>query len=225
MSSCLHDHSSQTSILFPLYPLTTSKTNNLLFLRTMDSTTCDRGVPEIVLMEDSPVQRPTPAAGKKTPNRSWWSISGPKPRFKGPTRYVPGWPDDESQDESYTFIHAENKELDQLSADSSSYLRTVKTASISGTSLSMFDNGQASSRGSSESSRGSAASSRRGSDATLYDGTDQPTTSSLDEGAWSRAVTRRCILQELLQTESTYVFGLSSLADVSGNLLFWILFG
>lgn len=132
---------------------------------------------------------------------------------------------------------------DDRSITSSSLLRTVKTASISGTSSSRVSTADrpptigtccaepvsftaAVTATAIPSTSGHAAPTTRTSrkrtsveSASSAGCRDSICSSfrnslSLDEAAWNRAVQRRQILKELVETESTYVIGLKALADV-----------
>lgn len=137
--------------------------------------------------------------------------------FTGPSNWVMGWPDDEALDESYSmfpnFNEPENH-ADNASVASSSLLHRVKTASLSQISLSLFNrprtNTQTSTQRSACHSSGFSGSDARRS----MDSNRLASTLSLDEGAWNRAVQRRQIIKEFLDTETTYVSGLKALADV-----------
>ncbi|KAI5304471.1 hypothetical protein KEM56_006462 [Ascosphaera pollenicola] len=132
---------------------------------------------------------------------------------------------------------------DDRSITSSSLLRTVKTASISGTSSSRVSTvdrpptigtfcaepGSFNNTSFSSSSPPLAAASGPNTKSTRKRTSVDSVTSdpacrdsvcsnfrnslSLDEAAWNRAVQRRQILRELVDTESTYVIGLKALAD------------
>jgi hypothetical protein len=94
-------------------------------------------------------------------------------------------------------------------------LKTVKTASMSMTSLSVFNRPRTNTQGSTQRSA-CHSSGFSGSDARVsIDSNRLASTLSLDEGAWNRAVHRRQAIQEMLNTEATYVAGLKALADVS----------
>lgn len=138
--------------------------------------------------------------------------------FTGPSSWVMGWPDDEALDESYSMFpttsEPENRRADNDSVASSSLLHRVKTASLSQISLSLFNrprtNTQTSTQRSACHSSGFSGSDARRS----VDSNRLASTLSLDEGAWNRAVQRRQIIKEFLDTETTYVSGLKALADV-----------
>ncbi|OJD12577.1 hypothetical protein AJ78_06855 [Emergomyces pasteurianus Ep9510] len=139
------------------------------------------------------------------------------PNYDGPPRYVVGWPDDESKDESYRMCPSlYQSQPDQSSTASSSNLHTVKTASVG--SLSLLTRPRTSTQTSTQRSacRSSAFS---GSDARVsMDSNRLTSTLSLDEGAWNRAVQRRQVIREILETEITYLAGLKALAEVLATL-------
>ncbi|PGH28764.1 hypothetical protein GX50_08492 [[Emmonsia] crescens] len=139
------------------------------------------------------------------------------PNYDGPPRYVVGWPDDESKDESYrmfpSFYHSQP---DQSSTASSSNLQTVKTASVG--SLSMLTRPRTNTQTSTQRSA-CHSSAFSGSDARVsIDSNKLTSTLSLDEGAWNRAVQRRQVIREILETEITYLAGLKALAEVLTTL-------
>ncbi|PGG97136.1 hypothetical protein AJ80_09730 [Polytolypa hystricis UAMH7299] len=135
--------------------------------------------------------------------------------YEGPQRFVLGWPENEALDESYRMLsRVRDDATDKSSVASSSYLRTVKTASISMTNLSMFTRPRTNTQTSTQrsvchSSRFSGSDARRSMDSNKLG-----STLSLDEGAWNRAVHRRQVIRELMDTEATYVAGLKALGDV-----------
>ncbi|ODH52599.1 hypothetical protein GX48_01084 [Paracoccidioides brasiliensis] len=135
------------------------------------------------------------------------------PNYDGPPRYVVGWPDDESKDESYRmFPPFYRAQPDQSSTASSSNLHTVKTASV--TSLSFLTRPRTNTQTSTHRSA-CHSSAFSGSDARVsIDSNRLTSTLSLDEGAWNRAVQRRQVIQEILETEVTYLAGLKALAEV-----------
>lgn len=139
--------------------------------------------------------------------------------FAGPSNYVMGWPDDEALDESYSMFprFQQGSHTDTSSVTSSSILHTVKTASLSQTSLSVLNrprtNTQTSTQRSVCHSSGFSGSDVRRS----IDSNRLASTLSLDEGAWNRAVQRRQIIRELLDTETTYVSGLRALTEVRSD--------
>ncbi|OAX78638.1 hypothetical protein ACJ72_07053 [Emergomyces africanus] len=139
------------------------------------------------------------------------------PNYDGPPRYVVGWPDDESKDESYRMCPSlYQSQPDQSSTASSSNLHTVKTASVG--SLSLLTRPRTSTQTSTQRSacRSSALS---GSDARVsIDSNRLTSTLSLDEGAWNRAVQRRQVIREIMETEITYLAGLKALAEVLATL-------
>ncbi|KAK2761077.1 hypothetical protein FQN53_007763 [Emmonsiellopsis sp. PD_33] len=135
------------------------------------------------------------------------------PNYDGPPRYVVGWPGDESKDESYRmFPPLYKNQPDQSSTASSSNLRTVKTASVS--MASMLTRPRTNTQTSTQ--RSACHSSLfSGSDARVsIDSNRLASTLSLDEGAWNRAVQRRQVIREILDTEVTYLAGLKALAEV-----------
>ena len=139
------------------------------------------------------------------------SMKRKKPPFEGPQRYVYGWPEDEALDESYAmFRRHEYDKPETSSIASSSILRAVKTASISFTSLSSVNRLRTNTRRSVCHSSDPSGSDQRAS----IDSNALSSALSLDESAWNRAVQRRQVIREIIETETTYVAGLKSLTDV-----------
>ncbi|OJD20509.1 hypothetical protein ACJ73_08157 [Blastomyces percursus] len=139
------------------------------------------------------------------------------PNYDGPPRYVVGWPDDESEDESYRmFPSLYQSQPDQSSTASSSNLMTVKTASVG--SLSLLTRPRTNTQTSTQRSA-CHSSAFSGSDARVSMESNKLTsTLSLDEGAWNRAVQRRQVIREILETEITYLAALKALAEVLTTL-------
>ncbi|PGH07565.1 hypothetical protein AJ79_06235 [Helicocarpus griseus UAMH5409] len=139
------------------------------------------------------------------------------PYFDEPPRYVVGWPDDEKKDESYRkFPHLYPSQPDQSSTASSSNLRTIKTASMA--NLSVITRPRTNTQASTQRSA-CHSSVFSGSDARVSIESNRLTsTLSLDEGAWNRAVQRRQVIREVIDTEVTYLAGLKSLAEILTTL-------
>lgn len=172
---------------------------------------------------DNPTNEPTPQAPSSS-NRNqegygfkkWLkSMKSRKNTFTGPQRYVYGWPENEALDESYNMFRKHDYDRPETSSiASSSILRAVKTASVSFTSFSSVNRLHTSTRTSTRQS-GCHSSGPSGSDARAsMDSNALSSALSLDESAWNRAVQRRQIIREILETETTYVAGLKSLTDV-----------
>jgi hypothetical protein len=138
-----------------------------------------------------------------------------RPKYKGPYRYVYGWPEDEAQDVSYTITRNRGSvKTDTSSVASSAVYHAVGTASISGTSLSNSTRARSNTVNSTQQS-GFHSSGPSGSDPrTSTDSNKLTTTLSLDEGAWNRAVKRRQIIGEIVDTEIMYVASIKALSDV-----------
>jgi hypothetical protein len=138
-----------------------------------------------------------------------------RPKYKGPYRYVYGWPEDEAQDASYTITRNRGSvKTDTSSVASSAVYHAVGTASISGTSLSNSTRPRSNTVNSTQQS-GFHGSGPSGSDPrTSTDSNKLTTTLSLDEGAWNRAVKRRQIIGEIVDTEIMYVASIKALSDV-----------
>ncbi|PGH04697.1 hypothetical protein GX51_03364 [Blastomyces parvus] len=173
----------------------------------------------------SSISEPTPvpvmpAANRDSHSFKRWIRSMRKkrtPNYDGPPRYVVGWPDDESEDESYRmFPSLYQSQPDQSSTTSSSNLFTVKTASVG--SLSLLTRPRTNTQTSTQRSA-CHSSAFSGSDARVSIESNKLTsTLSLDEGAWNRAVQRRQVIREILETEITYLAALKALAEVLTTL-------
>lgn len=155
-----------------------------------------------------------------------------------PERYVIGWPEDEATDPSYHMFCAPphgtrgetDADADRASVTSSSILRTVKTASFSGRSISLLSRSRsrpntllsAPRSGAHSSDDPSASDTRLSRLSMTSSGANRlsvRTSLSLDEGAFNRAMHRRQIIKELFETEMTYVSGLKTLADVGFSFM------
>ncbi|KAL2381154.1 hypothetical protein RJZ90_004109 [Blastomyces dermatitidis] len=175
--------------------------------------------------DQSSISEPTavpvmPAANRDSHSFKRWIRSMRKkrtPNYDGPPRYVVGWPDDESEDESYRmFPSLYQSQPDQSSTASSSNLMTVKTASLG--SLSLLTRPRTNTQTSTQRSA-CHSSAFSGSDARVSMESNKLTsTLSLDEGAWNRAVQRRQVIREILETEITYLAALKALAEVLTTL-------
>lgn len=170
----------------------------------------------------SSVSEPTavpliPASNQESHSFKRWIRSMRKrrtPNYDAPPRYVVGWPDDESKDESYRmFPTLYQSQPDRSSTASSSNLHTVKTASVG--SLSMLTRPRTNTQTSTQRSA-CHSSAFSGSDARVsMESSRLTSTLSLDEGAWNRAVQRRQVIREILETEITYLAGLKALVEVN----------
>ncbi|KAL1960063.1 hypothetical protein VTO42DRAFT_235 [Malbranchea cinnamomea] len=99
------------------------------------------------------------------------------------------------------------------SVASTSDLRTVRTASISGTSLRTVNRLRSNTRSSNQPST-CHSSGLIGSNAkVVLEETKLTSTLSLDQSIWDRAVHRRQIIKEMIETEIAYVASLKSLVD------------
>ncbi|EGC49753.1 conserved hypothetical protein [Histoplasma capsulatum var. duboisii H88] len=161
-----------------------------------------------------------PASNQESHSFKRWIRSMRKrrtPNYDAPPRYVVGWPDDESKDESYRmFPTLYQSQPDRSSTASSSNLHTVKTASVG--SLSMLTRPRTNTQTSTQRSA-CHSSALSGSDARVSMESGRLTsTLSLDEGAWNRAVQRRQVIREILETEITYLAGLKALVEVLTTL-------
>lgn len=134
--------------------------------------------------------------------------------------YVHGWPEGNDIDAIYgqeltAFPRIPESQTERSSVASSLLLKTVKTASMSMASLSVFNRPRTNTQASTQRSV-CHSSGFSGSDARVsVDSNRLTSTLSLDEGAWKRAVHRRQAIREILNTEITYVAGLKALSDVS----------
>ncbi|KAI1910469.1 hypothetical protein LOZ65_006366 [Ophidiomyces ophidiicola] len=145
--------------------------------------------------------------------RSWVrSIRNSRSGFsRGPTRFVTDWPEDEGLDESYRMFSEQRISRDDASfVTSSSFLHSIKTATMSLASLSVLNRGRSNTQGSSHhrSSTFSGSDPRRSMESNKLS-----TSVSLDELAWSHAVRRHRVIQELIDTETSYIAILRNLSQ------------
>lgn len=167
-----------------------------------------------------------------------------------PERFVIGWPEDEALDPSYRMLcpgpptspqqrqqppaltgpydnRRDSNDADRASATSSSILRTVKTASFSGRSISLLSRSRSrpntllsaphSSAAHSSGDDPSASDTRLSRLSATSSGGNRLSlrkSVSLDEGAFNRAIHRRQVIKEIFETEMTYLTGLKTLTDV-----------
>lgn len=119
-------------------------------------------------------------------------------------KYVEGWPTVDGNNLS-PHQGSQEQQWEQLSGHSSQ-LGTVKTTSMSIASQSVVR-----SRGTTQSTTNQSGNSDTRTSVDSLRPTLSPT---IDEAAHSRSIKRRHLLQEIVRTESDYVFGLKSLSDV-----------
>ncbi|KAL3458620.1 hypothetical protein BJX64DRAFT_291999 [Aspergillus heterothallicus] len=157
---------------------------------------------------DTPIDRvPTPS-----PFRRWVNSLRPKKTFPVSQRYIEGWQlsPKGSCDDTYLSPHYGSQEQWEKLSGNSSHLGTMKTATVSVTSQSVV-----------RSRRNTQSTTNRSMKSDLRTSIDslRPVLStSIDEEAQNRAIKRRQVLQEIITTESDYIFGLKALT----NLLLYI---
>ncbi|KAL4971508.1 hypothetical protein BDW66DRAFT_165117 [Aspergillus desertorum] len=141
------------------------------------------------------------------PFRRWVNSLRPR-RTYGPEPYIEGWQhifrdsDDQIQ---LSFRQGSLEQQWERLSGKSSHLSTIKTATISITSQSV-----ARSRRNTQSTTNRSKSDFRASIDSL-----RPTlTACIDEEAQNRAIKRRQVLQEIVSTESDYLFDLKALLDL-----------
>ncbi|TPX20393.1 hypothetical protein DIZ76_016281 [Coccidioides immitis] len=130
---------------------------------------------------------------------------------QGPSRFVTDWPEDEGLDDSYRMLPKERISGDDASfVTSSSFLHSVKTASMSLASLSILNRGRSNTQTSSHhrSSTFSGSDPRKSIDSNRL-GSTPP----FDEVAWRHAIQRYQIIQELIDTEVSYISILKNLSQ------------
>ncbi|KAI9370864.1 hypothetical protein BJX61DRAFT_513740 [Aspergillus egyptiacus] len=121
-----------------------------------------------------------------------------------PQRHIEGWPYTAGWDGIYHSSQCGSKEQQWEQLSGSSHLGTVKTA------LSIASQSVARSRRTTQSTHRSRISEPRIS----LDSTRQPLSTIIDEEAENRAAKRRRVLQEIVTTESDYIFDLKALTNL-----------
>ncbi|EEP78643.1 predicted protein [Uncinocarpus reesii 1704] len=169
-------------------------------------------------LEEIPPETESPAAtltqSRANLRFSQWikTVRGSKPNLvQGPSRYVADWPEDEDLDDSSHTVPQERLNRDDASiVSSSSFLHSVKTASMSLASLSIVNRRRSNTQTSSHhrSSTFSGSDPRRSIDSNKLG-----STLSLDESAWTFAIQRFQIIQELIDTEASYISTLKNLSQ------------
>ncbi|KAK2739209.1 hypothetical protein FQN57_006652 [Myotisia sp. PD_48] len=133
------------------------------------------------------------------------------------SRYVAGWPEDDAMDESCDkFPEFQPGSFPDNSSIASSFLhRVVESASLSQVSLGHLTRPRTDTQTSSH----GHSSAFSGSDTRKSTESNRLTSAmSVDEGAWNRAVQRRQIIRELIETETVYVSGLKALGDILSTM-------
>lgn len=144
--------------------------------------------------------------------RNWIRIigRGKKYRFAGAGGSPKGWPSDDISDCCNRCRRRESKVTETGSITSSSNLRMVKTASFDMQSLRTVPRPRSNTQNSNQRSVYGAISAA-GSDVKVStDDFKLP----VDAKAWSRAVHRREVIKEMIETETSYLASLRILADV-----------
>ncbi|KAL2845661.1 hypothetical protein BJY01DRAFT_247592 [Aspergillus pseudoustus] len=147
-----------------------------------------------------------------SPFRRWVNSLRPKKTHPVSQRYIEGWQFSPrgSCDDKYLSPHYGSQEQWEKLSGNSSHLGTMKTTTVSLTSQSVV-----------RSRRNTQSTTNRSMKSDLRASVDslRPVLStSIDEEAQSRAIRRRQVLQEIVTTESDYIFGLKALT----NLLLYI---
>ncbi|KAL3490137.1 hypothetical protein BJX62DRAFT_238429 [Aspergillus germanicus] len=147
-----------------------------------------------------------------SPFRRWVNSLRPKKTSPVSQRYIEGWQFSPrgSYDNTYLSPHYGSQEQWEKQSGNSSHLGTMKTTTVSVTSQSVV-----------RSRRNTQSTTNRSVKSDMRTSVDsmRPVLSTLiDEEAQNRALRRRQVLQEIITTESDYIFGLKALT----NLLLYI---
>jgi hypothetical protein len=147
-----------------------------------------------------------------SPFKRWVSSLRPRKTFEQQP-YIEGWQCTSQENGGPRYLSPHQGSLEQQwekSSGKSSHLGTIKTATMSITSQSVIR-----SRRTTQSTTNQSKSDIRNSIDSL-----RPTlTTSIDEEAQARATKRRQVLQEIITTESDYIFDLKALTNVSTIVL------
>ncbi|KAL4913771.1 hypothetical protein BDW62DRAFT_220503 [Aspergillus aurantiobrunneus] len=148
---------------------------------------------------------PADRAPASSPFKRWVNSLRVK-KASGPQPHIEGWQDTlrGSGDQKYLYHGSLEQQWEKLSGKSS-HLGTIKTATMSITSQSLIR-----SRRTTQSTTNRSKSDFRGS----IDSLRPALSTSIDEEAQNRAIKRRQVLQEIITTESDYIFGLKALTDL-----------
>ncbi|KAL4778324.1 hypothetical protein BJX76DRAFT_362833 [Aspergillus varians] len=142
-----------------------------------------------------------------SPFKRWVNSLRPKKTF-GPQPHIEGWQYTPRENGDQTHISPHHGSLEQQwekLSGKSSHLGTIKTATMSVTSQSVVR-----SRRTTQSTTNRSKSDFRGS----IDSLRPAISPSIDEEAQSRAIKRRQVLQEIIATESDYIFDLKALTNL-----------
>lgn len=148
--------------------------------------------------------------------RKWVGSIGKskKYRFAKTTRSPRGWPGNDVPVCRNRLRRRESNMTESGSIESSYNLRNVMSASISMASLGTLNrprsNTQNSNQRSAYNSGGVSGSDMKASTEDIR----LQSTLAVDEGAWNRAIHRRGIIKEMIDTETSYVASLKALSDV-----------
>lgn len=142
-----------------------------------------------------------------SPFKRWVNSLRPR-KTAGPQPYIEGWQCTSQENGTPKYLSPHQGSLEQQwekGSGKSSHLGTIKTATMSITSQSVIR-----SRRNTQSTTNQSKSDIRNSIDSL-----RPTlTTSIDEEAQTRATKRRQVLQEIITTESDYIFDLKALTNV-----------
>ncbi|KAL4908393.1 hypothetical protein BDW74DRAFT_175078 [Aspergillus multicolor] len=142
-----------------------------------------------------------------SPFKRWVNSLRPKKAF-GPEPHIEGWqhvPRSSGDQDHLSLHHGSLEQQWEKLSGKSSHLGTIRTATVSFTSQSV-----ARSRRTTQSTTNQSKSDFRASIDSL-----RPTlTGCIDEEAQNRAFKRRQVLQEIIGTESDYIFDLKALSDL-----------
>ncbi|OJJ02623.1 hypothetical protein ASPVEDRAFT_132573 [Aspergillus versicolor CBS 583.65] len=142
-----------------------------------------------------------------SPFKRWVNSLRPRKTFE-PQPYIEGWQCTSQENGGPRYLSPHQGSLEQQwekSSGKSSHLGTIKTATMSITSQSVIR-----SRRTTQSTTNQSKSDIRNSIDSL-----RPTlTTSIDEEAQARATKRRQVLQEIITTESDYIFDLKALTNL-----------
>jgi hypothetical protein len=151
---------------------------------------------------------PTPS-----PFRRWVNSLRPKKTPPISQRFIEGWQFSPrgSYDNAYLSPRNGSQEQWEKQSGNSSHLDTMKTTTVSVTSQSVV-----------RSRRNTQSTTNRSVKSDIRTSVDsiRPVLSTLiDEEAQNRALRRRQVLQEIITTESDYIFGLKALTNVGARVV------
>lgn len=157
-----------------------------------------------ISLDRTPTSGPIP---NSSPFKRWVNSLRPRKVF-GPEPHVDGWQHITQSNEDQNYLSPRQGSLEQQwenRSGKSSHLGTIKTATMSVASHSVVR-----SRRNTQSTTNRSKSDFRNS----IDSLRPVQSTSIDEEAQNRAIKRRQVLQEIIATESDYIFDLKALTNV-----------